>query len=123
MTISRLWYALLVAIAVAGACSSQDVPTKAVAEGCVINTDCTSPLVCAFRKCHAECITSRDCAPGLRCVASDRPFHVCQLPEEAKCSHNSDCPERQICGVDLLCRDECTTSRDCVKEQVCVGGA
>jgi hypothetical protein len=108
--------------AIAGACSSDEKVTAALAEGCTINTDCNSPLVCAFRKCHTQCTTSRDCDPGQRCVASDRPFHVCQLAEERNCSYNSDCPSGQVCGVDLQCRDQCAADRDCVKEQVCVAG-
>ncbi|HKQ69792.1 MAG TPA: hypothetical protein VJT73_10660 [Polyangiaceae bacterium] len=108
-------------LAIAGACSS-DEPGKAVAEGCLINTDCQTPLVCAFRRCHMQCTTSRDCDTGQRCVASDRPYHVCQLEEEKSCSYNTDCPKGQTCGLDLQCRDECTADRDCVREQTCVAG-
>jgi streptogramin lyase len=101
------------------ACGESSLP-GALSTSCSVNTDCVAPLVCAFRKCHTACTTSRDCQPGQRCVASDRPFHVCQLAEEAKCTYNSDCPEKQVCAVDLECRDECTTSRDCVSGQICV---
>src|SRR6478735_2512486 len=104
-------------------CSGSDAPPlAAIAEGCSINTDCTSPLVCAFRKCHTACTTSRDCPMGQRCMASDRPFHVCQLPDETKCAYNSECPSGQLCGVDGRCRDQCAADRDCVAEQVCSQG-
>jgi hypothetical protein len=91
-----------------------------LAEGCTINTDCNSPLVCAFQRCHAACKTSRDCDLGQRCVASDRPFHVCQLASESQCDTNSNCGAGQICGVDKQCRDACVTARDCVMGQLCV---
>jgi hypothetical protein len=117
------WLVLLGLFAWAGACSSDDAKdTAALAEGCLINTDCNAPLVCAFRRCHTECADSRDCEPGQRCVASDRPFHVCQLAEERDCTYNSDCPSGELCGVDLQCRDQCMADRDCVRNQVCVGG-
>jgi hypothetical protein len=107
--------------ALAGSCSS-DKKLAAIAEGCLINTDCNSPLVCAFRRCHTACSTSRDCQPGQRCVASDRPYHVCQLAEERNCTYNSDCPTGELCGVDLQCRDQCAADRDCTKNQVCASG-
>jgi hypothetical protein len=78
--------------------------------------------VCAFQRCHVACETSRDCDNGARCVASDRPFHVCQLGIESQCKVNVDCPSGQVCAVDQQCRDACTTSRDCVKGQECVTG-
>ncbi|MCU0693939.1 MAG: hypothetical protein MUF54_21325 [Polyangiaceae bacterium] len=52
-------------------------------------------------------------------MASDKPYHVCQLSEETGCAHNSDCPTGQLCGVDARCRDQCAADRDCVSEQVC----
>src|SRR3954471_2699739 len=101
------WFAL------AGACSSNDPAPQGLSAGCSINSDCSSPLVCAFTKCHSACNTSRDCSPGQRCVASDSTFHVCQLDTEKNCSFNSDCPVGQTCGVDLQCRDQCAADRDC----------
>ena len=114
--------AFLFAAALGGACSSGDTTATtaaSVSEGCSINSDCTSPLVCAFRRCHNACTTSRDCDPGQRCVASDRPFHVCQLAVETKCSFNSDCAAGQVCGVDGQCRDQCKVDRDCLDGQRC----
>jgi hypothetical protein len=101
-------------------CSDSLPPHARLAEGCIINTDCNAPLVCAFQRCHQACVTSRDCDPGQRCVSSDRPFHVCQLDIESICKVNTDCGQGQVCGVDDQCRDGCATSLDCVKGQVCV---
>ncbi len=63
------------------ACSSTDeaAAKAALSDGCLVNTDCNSPLVCAFRRCHNACVDDRDCPAATRCMASDKPFHVCQL--------------------------------------------
>ena len=112
---------------VAAAChSSADEALQAeLSDACSINTDCASPLICAFQTCHQECSSSRDCmGTGLsgRCVESDRPFHVCLATREASCVHNSDCPGAEVCAVDLQCRDQCASSRDCIEGQVCTSG-
>src|SRR5258705_11673579 len=99
------------------ACSSDK--GAELAQGCLINSDCNDPLVCAFRKCHNACTDTRDCSIPLRCVASDRPFHVCQLVEERLCRYNSDCPEKQVCASDAQCRDECQGDADCLFGQLC----
>ena len=117
-----LWLAVLWCLVLGAACSNDDPPGAGLAEGCILNTDCESPLVCAFRKCHLACTSSRDCKLGQRCMVSDRPFHVCQLDEERSCSYNSDCPDRQFCGIDLQCRDQCVANTDCLADQTCVGG-
>jgi hypothetical protein len=103
------------------ACSSDTTSHAGLADGCLINTDCNTPLVCAFRKCHNACTSSRDCPdPHERCVASDRPFDVCQLASERDCSLNSQCPAGEVCGVDGQCRDQCASARDCIDPQQCV---
>jgi hypothetical protein len=117
-SVSLVW----VALGVAGACSNDGPRPQALSGICLINTDCMAPLVCAFRACHNACTESRDCQPGQRCVASDRPYHVCQLANERDCTYNSDCPEGEACGVDLQCRDQCSTGRDCLRNQVCTNG-
>ncbi len=111
------------AIAVPLACSddSED-PNKIrvqLSATCSLDSDCDPPLVCAFSACHTQCNVTRDCPLGQRCVASDKPFHVCQLPNEVACATNAQCKGGQVCGTDNKCRDACLTDRDCVEEQVC----
>ncbi|HEX4340707.1 MAG TPA: hypothetical protein VH062_32585 [Polyangiaceae bacterium] len=113
--------ALFVSILFSSCSADQRAPAR-LAEGCLINSDCTSPLVCAFQRCHNECTDSRDCNMGQRCVASDRPFKVCELAEEKNCSTNVDCPPGMVCGVDGQCRDQCSSSNDCISGQVCTSG-
>jgi hypothetical protein len=122
-TFARRWlFAASFLIVLAAACSS-DEPLSALAEGCLINSDCNAPLVCAFRRCHQACEDTRDCPPSLRCVASDRPFHVCQLESERACTYNSDCPRGQTCASDAQCRDQCQGDSDCLLNQICVAGS
>jgi hypothetical protein len=78
--------------------------------------------VCAFQLCHQQCNSSRDCPAGERCVTSDRPFDVCQLASESRCTYNSQCPVGKMCASNGQCRDQCTTNRDCVMDQLCVTG-
>ena len=93
-----------------------------LAQDCLVNSDCSSPLVCAFEACHAECQSSRDCDDGARCVAAARPYKVCQLEEERLCQRTSDCAEGLICGIDGECRDHCSSDNECVEGQLCVSG-
>jgi hypothetical protein len=93
-----------------------------LAQNCLVNSDCSTPLVCAFEACHAECESSRDCDEGARCVAAARPYKVCQLEEERLCERTSDCAEGLICGVDGECRDHCASDSECVEGQQCVAG-
>jgi len=108
-----------------GACGNSDkeaVLKAQLSEGCFINSDCSPPLACAFRRCHTACESSRDCTAPQRCVASDKPFNVCQLADEIECTYHSQCAGTQLCGVDGKCRDQCAESRDCLAEQVCTQG-
>jgi hypothetical protein len=115
------WLTVLL-VAFAGACSSKDKSLAHLAEGCLLNTDCEAPLVCAFQRCHHPCNASRDCPAGERCVESDGPFDVCQLVDERDCAYHSDCPKGKFCSADQQCRDQCAADRDCLTEQVCIGG-
>src|SRR6185436_16091028 len=102
--------------------SAEAVKRARVKEGCVINSDCSNDLKCAWQRCHVECETSKDCNPNLRCVTGNRPSNVCQLEDETTCDYNSQCPEGLVCAVDGECRDQCVGDRDCVKGQVCTVG-
>jgi hypothetical protein len=98
-----------------------------IGEGCLINSDCSDNLVCVFRRCHVACTTTKDCPKDgknrqLKCVIGERPDHVCQLPSEVDCAYNSECPLKQVCGVDGTCRDQCSADRDCIKPQTCETG-
>jgi hypothetical protein len=115
----------VLAFAFAAACSSDEageLRRSQLSEGCLINTDCKSPLVCAFRRCHVQCEDSRDCDPQQLCIDADKPFRVCQLDIERDCEYNSQCPGDQVCAVDAHCRDQCAADKDCGFQQVCTQG-
>jgi hypothetical protein len=107
-------------------CTSKSNASDAIIDNasasCFVNSDCASPLVCAFQRCHAECITTRDCHGTERCVGAQEVFHVCQLDAEAHCNTSADCVAGFACGPDGACRDRCASAADCVSGQVCVAG-
>lgn len=93
-----------------------------VSDECLINSDCGERLVCAFQRCHVECITTRDCDGTSRCVGAHELERVCQLEEEASCKTNADCVAGFTCSQDGACRDVCASDRECIGEQLCVKG-
>jgi hypothetical protein len=117
--------ALLALFALAQGCRSDPDPLERLfdaSEGCLVNSDCAEPLVCAFQRCHVECITSRDCSGELRCVGVHEPERVCQLEVEASCRTSADCVPGFVCGHDGACRDQCRADAECVGDQLCIRG-
>jgi Concanavalin A-like lectin/glucanases superfamily len=86
---------------------------------CIMNSDCTQPLVCTMGKCHAACRTSTDCPAGQSCITASDQSTVCQLPVETRCIYASDCQPPLICAVDRQCRNQCKTGVDCRAGQIC----
>jgi hypothetical protein len=60
------------------ACSTV-VTHSGLAEGCRLNTDCDTGLVCSSGLCHAVCAGARDCPDGAECVLSPQGS-ICELP-------------------------------------------
>jgi sulfatase modifying factor 1 len=85
---------------------------------CSLNSDCNSPLVCTFGKCHKACVETRDCPLGQSCVMTVAGG-VCQLPDEADC-WTMTCAAGTLCAVDHQCRTVCQTAANCTPGQVCV---
>ncbi len=109
---------LVVALAAPSCGSSHAV----LAAGCSINSDCDSPLVCAFGRCHAACKVSSDCPatnPAEHCVVSGSTG-VCELPQEVGCSATQPCPNFLLCALDGQCRSPCETNNQCPTAQICV---
>jgi hypothetical protein len=101
----------------AAGCSSEK---KIEAGGaCIMNSDCTQPLVCTEGKCHDACHTSVDCPAGQSCMNTDG-VAICQLPDEAVCSQS--CGGTLVCASDQHCRTPCQSRTACTSEQVCVSG-
>jgi len=107
-----------------GCSSKQSVSLAGLAQGCSLNSDCTSPLVCVFSLCHNQCIQTRDCPPGERCVSIGMDSNVCELPGEASCGSGGTCPTGLVCAADNQCRNGCSATEACpVDGQSCVAGA
>lgn len=85
---------------------------------CSLNSDCTSPLICGFARCRRQCVDSRDCGAGLRCLNVGAMGGACQLPEEAVCSLTSQCSAGQVCRFGT-CTTECGDDRDCPPGAMC----
>lgn len=105
----------------ASSCGSDNTSTKK-AVGCTLNSDCDSPLICVYQRCHQACGASSDCPDGQRCVAGDSASaaHVCQLPVESSCASEVSCTGDQLCSAtDQQCRTPCHSSKDCVKGDYC----
>lgn len=117
------WVIALGLVATSPACSSDDVTTKAVGEGCLVATDCTDPLACVFRKCHQQCLLDRDCPSGQLCTGALAPKKgICLLPDEVGCARNSDCEFPLVCGRKSQCQQACAANVDCLASQYCVSG-
>ncbi len=94
---------LPLALALFATTSCSSTPPPSLAEGCSINSDCEGTLICAFGRCHQECMTSKDCTGGATCL----PQGVCQLPEETPCSETLVCVAGLVCADDK-CRAACS---------------
>jgi hypothetical protein len=95
-----------------------DRPTLTIGETCGLNSDCASPLVCGLERCRTQCVDSRDCAAGLRCLSLPSG-NVCQLPDEAMCALASECTAPLTCLFGT-CTTECATDRDCPPSSSCM---
>lgn len=95
-----------------GACHTDTSPAGLSAT-CSLNSDCNSPLVCVFSRCHNACVDSGDCPSGERCVPATGQYNVCQLPSESTCADGGSCESTEVCGSDGQCRAPCTTAQDC----------
>jgi hypothetical protein len=113
--------ALLVATVLAALACER--PTFVIGEGCELNTDCASPLVCVIGYCRRQCVASRDCGAGLMCLASPGSTNGggCQLDSERTCALSSECSAGLVCQNDT-CTTRCVSERDCVQGVMCVEG-
>jgi hypothetical protein len=105
-------------------CSSSTATPVGLAQGCSINSDCQSPLICAFGLCHEACTESRDCPMGELCVSAGAD-NVCRLTTETSCTPGSDpCAAGLTCAADDTCRTACSATVACaVTGQICTSNA
>lgn len=108
---------LVVLIALLAGC---DRPEGVRGRGCSLNTDCTEPLICGLARCRRQCLSSRDCPAGLRCLrlVSQQQGGACQLEEERACTLTSDCTLGLVCLFGT-CTTACAEDRDCTRGAIC----
>jgi hypothetical protein len=115
---------VLGALAAIGApgCSSSSSPAL-VSEGCSLNSDCDTGLVCIFGLCHVACRKSSDCQVPEICVSSGATT-ACELPTETSCTAGaSSCPTGLECTSGGQCRNPCNGTTGCAIEgDQCTGG-
>ena len=93
-------------------------PTLTSGAECTLNSECTAPLVCGLTRCRRQCVDSRDCGAGLRCLAIGEMGGACQLPTEAVCSLTSMCTPGLECRFGT-CTTACALDRDCAAGATC----
>src|SRR5690242_19114284 len=93
-----------------------DRPRFVAGQGCEINTDCARPLECVIGRCRRQCVDSRDCGAGLRCLVapSSAVGGGCQLENERACVRTSECTTGLVCQNET-CTTRCAEDRDCVR--------
>lgn len=105
-------------VVLASACER---PRFVAGEACEINSDCSAPLICAIGTCRRQCITSRDCGAGLRCLTSDGAElgGGCQLEHERTCALTSECASADLVCQNGTCTTPCADDRDCPEGAAC----
>jgi hypothetical protein len=117
-----VFLALSVGLAVGMPACGGSSPTVTGPQTCSLNSDCTSPLICAIGRCRQQCQTDADCGGGgATCVfgvVSGTKQFVCQAAAQANvpCSVPTDCTAPMACASDYRCRDLCKTDADCNAE-------
>lgn len=105
----------LLSLLLLGSCAR---PFVVVGDECSLNTDCDEPLICGLNRCRRQCIDSRDCGAGLRCLDIGESGGACQLETEAMCALPTDCEEPLVCSFGT-CTTECVEDRDCIQGATC----
>ncbi len=96
-------------------------PHVNLGEACQINSDCADPLACVIGVCRRQCVDSRDCGAGLRCIVSSGSAlgGGCQLPVEAMCTLTSECGRASLVCQNGTCTTPCRDDRDCSASAHC----
>jgi hypothetical protein len=81
-------------------------------------------LACIQGFCVEQCVESKDCPSGERCIAATGgTTNTCQPPETTKCTYTSQCTNPLVCGIDEQCRSQCQSDVDCPHGQKCTSNS
>ena len=106
---------LLSCIALALSCESAKRRQGSFLAECSFNDECTSPLICAARRCRVECRSDRDCTNNWRCLSAGQVRrYACFDPNDfgSACEYSADCRASWVCA-DHECRPQCRADYDC----------
>jgi len=103
---------------ISGCGGSDGGGTVAPTPRCVRASDCTGALVCVQGYCVQQCVESKDCPSGQRCIPLAEGS-TCQPPEKSTCVYNTECTQPLVCGIDRQCRAQCQGDVDCPSKQFC----
>ena len=106
---------LLSCLALALSCESAKRRQGSFLAECSFNDECTSPLICAARRCRVECRSDRDCTNDWRCLSAGQVRrYACFDPNDfgSACEYSADCRASWVCA-DHECRPQCRADYDC----------
>ena len=88
---------------------------------CARQSDCASPLVCAYGRCRAECQQNRDCPAGASCLLVDGVGGACSLEVDTGCETGVGraCATGLVCAADR-CEGGCATDAECPSDATCL---
>jgi hypothetical protein len=113
--------ALIMAVGVLAGCGGSSGNKPNPTPRCALPSDCTGALTCIQGFCVNQCVQSKDCPAGQRCIPASESAvgNSCQPPERTTCSYTSDCTRPLVCGIDQQCRAQCQSDIDCPSGQRC----
>ncbi|MDO9021201.1 MAG: hypothetical protein Q8S73_02930 [Deltaproteobacteria bacterium] len=106
---------LLSCLALALSCESAKRRQGSFLAECTFNDECSSPLICAARRCRVECRSDRDCTNDWRCLSAGQVRrYACFAPNDfgSACEYSADCRASWVCA-DRECRPQCRADYDC----------
>lgn len=87
---------------------------------CTSKSQCLAGRTCRDHVCTVECVASKECENGKRCVIGE-----CVVADESNCVLDSDCPFQRDCVagrcVEKL-RSACFRDGDCPVGERCLSG-
>src|SRR5512147_921370 len=94
----RLGFLALVAALATAGCGSSDKTSTGKTPTCVRASDCSGALACIQGFCVQQCVESKDCPTGQRCIPATGG-NSCQPPERTVCAYTSECTIPLVCGL------------------------
>jgi hypothetical protein len=86
---------------------------------CTTSSQCSAPLACRLGRCRSECVASRDCPIGARCLLDEDGLGACSIDQDDRCeSGGASCPTGLTC-LGGRCVNTCTDASECPSDGEC----